>query len=82
MDGSTRKNNAAKLEELDILVTLLVLTISTDQHAEMGACLDTLMEIGDYSEERMERFKKVREQLEALRPEEVPDDDDGDAPTE
>ena len=72
MDGSTQENNAAKLEELDILVTLLVLTSSTEQHAEMCAYLDTLMESGDHSDERMERFRKVREQLEALRPEEVP----------
>ncbi len=37
MHGSRQKNHAAKLEELDILATLLVLTSSTDQHAEMCA---------------------------------------------
>ena len=75
MNGSTQENHAAKLEELEILATLLVLTSTTEQHAEMCAYLDTLMESADQSDDRMERFKRVREQLEALRPEQTPGDE-------
>ncbi len=39
------------------------------------------MQSADQSDDRMERFKRVREQLEALRPEEGPNDE-GDAATE